>query len=120
MDKYYEAWEVVYDLAKELMEKSETLQKGVQLLQASNIVLDRSGEERHKEHIRIMEKMKAEREQTVPQPQLQLRTIEAQPQHNPLTSPRPRRKPIEKPYGHIAAVVETEWGTFFNIKQIPS
>lgn len=118
MDKYYEAWEVVYDLAKELMEKSETMQRGLQLLQASNIVLDRSGEEQHKEHIRILEELKAEREQTVRQPKL--RTIEAQPQPMPLLSPRPRRKPMEKPDGYIAAVVETEWGTFFNIKQTPS
>lgn len=67
-----------------------------------------------------MEEMKAEREQTVRQPQIKLRTIKSQPQPNPLPLQRPRRKPMEKPDGYIAAVVETEWGTFFNIKQTPS
>ena len=123
MNKYFEAWEVVYDLANELMKESETLQKGVQLLEASTIVLDRSGEVEHEKHLETMKQLKAEREQreqAARQPQLQLRTIEAQPQPKPISVPRPRRKPMEKPDGHIAGVVNTEWGTFFNIKQQPS
>ena len=123
MNKYFEAWEVVYDLANELMKESETLQKGVQLLEASTIVLDRSGEVEHEKHLETMKQLKAEREQreqAARQPQLQLRTIEAQPQPKPIPVPRPRRNPMEKPDGHIAGVVNTEWGTFFNIKQQPS
>lgn len=123
MNKYFEAWEVVYDLANELMKESETLQKGVQLLEASTIVLDRSGEVEHAKHLETMKQLKAEREQreqAARQPQLQLRTIEAQPQPKPIPAPRPRRNPMEKPDGHIAGVVNTEWGTFFNIKQQPS
>ena len=123
MNKYFEAWEVVYDLANELMKESETLQKGVQLLEASTIVLDRSGEVEHAKHLETMKQLEAEREQreqAARQPQLQLRTIEAQPQPKPIPVPRPRRTPMEKPDGHIAGVVNTEWGTFFNIKQQPS
>jgi hypothetical protein len=34
--------------------------------------------------------------------------------------PRKREKYDEKPYGHIAGVVKTEWGYMFNVKQMPS
>jgi hypothetical protein len=107
MDKYYEAWEVLFDYEKELREQGRN-EEALALSKAGVVVLKRSTEEVHKETLRLQEENR-----------LQLRTYEA-PRPKPMPRPiiKPRRKEVQD--GTIGGVVRTEWGTFFNIAQDPS
>jgi hypothetical protein len=107
MDKFYEAWEIIYDYEKELREQGRENEASV-LCQAGPIILKRSTEEVHKNLLKMQE-----------QPRLQLRTIEReQPRQMPRPTIKPRSKEVQN--GTIGGVVRTEWGTFFNIAQDPS
>lgn len=107
MDKYYKAWEVIYDYEKELRDQGRE-NEAMLLCEAGLVVLKRSNEEVHKNLLKMEE-----------QPRLQLRTIEReQPRQMPCPTIKPRRKEVQN--GTIGGVVRTDWGTFFNIAQDPS
>lgn len=101
MDKYYKAWETIYDYEKELREHGRD-EEALLLSKAGNVVLERSNEEVHKEMLRVREEG------------LQLRTYES-PRPNPLPRPSVRKQKVRD-----IEISNTEWGTFFNIRQEPS
>jgi hypothetical protein len=102
MDKYYKAWETIYDYEKELREHGRD-EEALLLSKAGNVVLERSNEEVRKEMLRVREENR-----------LQLRTYEA-PRPNPLPRPSVRQQKVRN-----IEISKTEWGTFFNIRQEPS
>ena len=102
MDKYYKAWETIYDYEKELREHGRD-EEALLLSKAGNVVLERSNEEVRKEMLRVREKSR-----------LQLRTYEV-PRPKPLPRPSVRQQKVRN-----IEISKTEWGTFFNIRQEPS
>ena len=107
MDKFYEAWSVMWEYEKELRDQGRENEARL-LCEAGLVVLKRSNEEVHNNLLEMQD-----------QPRLQLRTIEReQPRQMPRPTIKPRRKEVQN--GTIGGLVRTEWGTFFNIAQDPS
>lgn len=119
MDKYFEAWQVMFDYEKELRAQGRNAEATL-LLQAGVVMIERSSEESEKERLEAERELEQGRERRL-QEQLQLRTTEApRPQPQPVPTPTRRQHIDDAPYGSIGGVVHTEWGIVFNIKQKPS